>query len=111
MVDSLMSDAGIIRHRDKIKAIINNAKCYLKITETQSFSDYLWSLSPSGLAKIPQDNHPKTFADIPSNTECSDNMSKALKKDGFKFVGSTICYAFMQAVGMVNDHVAACDFR
>lgn len=111
MVDSLMTDAGIIRHRGKIKAIINNAKCYLKITETQAFSDYLWNLSPSGLAKIPQDNHPKIFADIPTNTEYSDNMSKVLKKDGFKFVGSTICYAFMQAVGMVNDHVAACDFR
>ena len=111
MVDSLMTDAGIIRHRGKIKAIINNAKCYLKITQTQAFSDYLWALSPSGLAKLPQDNHPKTFADIPSNTQYSEKMSKVLKKDGFKFVGSTICYAFMQAVGMVNDHVAACDFR
>ena len=111
MVDRLMTDAGIIRQRGKIKAIINNAKCYLKITQTQAFSDYLWNLSPSGLAKIPQDNHPKTFADIPTNTQYSDNMSKQLKKDGFKFVGSTICYAFMQAVGMVNDHVVACDFR
>ncbi|MGL5252060.1 MAG: DNA-3-methyladenine glycosylase I [Moraxella sp.] len=110
-VDQLMKDAGIIRHRGKIEAIINNANCYLNITRTQSFCDYLWALSPNGLAKIPLDNHPKTLADIPTKTDFSEKMSKRLKQDGFKFVGSTICYAFMQAVGMVNDHVAHCNFR
>lgn len=109
-VDELMQDAGIIRHRGKIEAIINNAKCYLKITENQPFSDYLWAMSPNGLAKQPQLNHPTTLADIPTKNDISDKMSKQLKKDGFKFVGTTICYAFMQAVGMVNDHVANCDF-
>lgn len=110
-VNELMKDAGIIRHRGKIEAIINNAKAYLKITENQTFSDYLWSMSSNGLAKLPVDNCPTELSQIPAKTDVSDNMSKKLKKDGFKFVGSTICYAFMQAVGMVNDHVADCDFR
>lgn len=109
-VDELMQDAGIIRHRGKIAAIINNAKCYLQITKTQSFSDYLWAMSPNGLAKQPLINEIRTLAELPINSEASHTMSKQLKKDGFKFVGSTICYAFMQAVGMVNDHVADCDY-
>lgn len=109
-VDSLMQDAGIIRHRGKIEAIVHNAKCYLKITQTQAFHDYLWSMSPTGTHE-PQINHPARPADIPTRTEASDAMSKQLKKDGFKFVGSTTCYAFMQAVGMVNDHVLPCDFK
>ncbi|MFW2176385.1 MULTISPECIES: DNA-3-methyladenine glycosylase I [unclassified Moraxella] len=108
-VDELMQDAGIIRHRGKIEAIITNAKAYLKIVETQPFHDYIWSMSPTG-TKQPLLNRPQNLADIPSKTEASDKMSKRLKKDGFKFVGSTICYAFMQAVGMVNDHVVDCDF-
>lgn len=109
-VDELMQDAGIIRNRLKIQAIINNAKCYLAITQTQSFSDYLWAMSPTGTTQ-PLLNYPVTLADVPAQTLASAAMSKQLKKDGFKFVGSTICYAFMQAVGMVNDHVADCDFR
>lgn len=109
-VDELMTDAGIIRHRGKINAIINNAKRYLEITKTQSFSDYLWAMSSTG-SKTPVDNCPTDFSQIPAKTDVSDKMSKRLKKDGFKFVGSTICYAFMQASGMVNDHVADCDFR
>lgn len=110
-INELMQDAGIIRHRGKIEAIITNAKMFLKITENQSFSDYLWAMSPNGLAKIPLDNHPSDLTQIPAKTDVSDKMSKQLKKDGFKFVGSTICYAFMQAVGMVNDHVLECEFR
>lgn len=109
-IDELMQDSGIIRHRGKIQAIIDNAKIFLKITENQSFSDYLWAMSPNGLAKQPLINQPKTLADIPTRSVFSDNMAKQLKKDGFKFLGSTTCYAFMQAVGMVNDHLADCDF-
>ncbi len=106
-VDELMMDAGIIRHRGKIEAIINNAKAYLNIVEKQPFSEYLWSMVGNHV----QDDCPANFADIPTRTDVSDQMAKQLKKDGFKFVGTTICYAFMQAVGMVNDHVMACDFR
>ncbi|MDO4449364.1 MAG: DNA-3-methyladenine glycosylase I [Moraxella sp.] len=110
-VDELMQNAGIIRHWGKIKAIIDNAKLYLQITQTQSFSDYLWAMSPNGLTKIPQDNKPKSLSDIPSSTEYSTKMAKQLKKDGFKFLGATTCYAFMQACGMVNDHLVDCEFR
>lgn len=109
-VEALMQDTGIIRNRLKINAIINNARCFLTITQSQSFSAYLWAMSPTG-STTPLINHPTTHADIPAHTPASDAMSKQLKKDGFKFVGSTICYAFMQAVGMVNDHVIDCDFR
>lgn len=105
-VDELMQDAGIIRHRGKIEAIINNAKAYLKITETQPFKEYLWNMVGNQI----QNNRPKDFADIPTRTGISDKIAKQLKKDGFKFVGTTICYAFMQGVGMVNDHVAGCEF-
>lgn len=105
-VDELMNDAGIIRHRGKIEAIINNAKIYLKITEKQPFSEYLWNMVDNKILE----NRPTDVTEISTHTELSDNMAKQLKKDGFKFVGTTICYAFMQAVGMVNDHVADCAF-
>lgn len=105
-VNELMLDTGIIRHRGKIEAIINNAKVYLKILDTQPFNEYLWNMAGNKI----QNNRPTNSIDIPTRTEVSDKMAKQLKKDGFKFVGTTICYAFMQAVGMVNDHVADCDF-
>lgn len=108
-VDELMLDAGIIRHRAKIIAIIDNAKAYLAIKQQQSFSDYLWGITtPDGK---PIDNRPAALSDIPAQTDVSVRLAKQLKKDGFKFVGATTCYAFMQAVGMVNDHVAECEFR
>lgn len=110
-IDELMQNTGIIRHRGKIKAIIANAKAYLNIIQHQSFCDYLWAMSPNGLNKIPQDNRPKTLSDIPSYSQHSLKMAKQLKKDGFCFVGATTCYAFMQAVGMVNDHLMTCQFR
>lgn len=110
-VDELMQNTGIIRHRGKICAIIDNARAYLTITKAQSFADYLWAMSPNGLAKIPQDNRCKSLSDVPSFTEYSLKMAKQLKKDGFKFVGATTCYAFMQACGMVNDHLLDCQFR
>ncbi|ELA08179.1 DNA-3-methyladenine glycosylase 1 [Moraxella macacae 0408225] len=113
-VDRLMQNDGIVRHRGKIEAIINNAKAYLAITKTQSFSDYLWQMSPNFVEnhqKQPLVNHFAHESEIPTKTVYADAMAKQLKKDGFKFVGATTCYAFMQAVGMVNDHVIACDFR
>ncbi len=107
-VDRLMLDAGIIRHRGKIQAIITNAQAWLKMEASgESFSEFIWSF----VGGEPQINDVKTLAEIPASTEVSDAMSKALKKRGFKFIGSTICYAFMQACGLVNDHVADCGCR
>ena len=108
-VDELMLDTGIIRHRAKIKAIIDNAKAYLAIKQQQRFSDYLWGITTADGKPI--DNCPAALSDIPAQTDVSVRLAKQLKKDGFKFVGATTCYAFMQAVGMVNDHVADCEFR
>ncbi|XVE18378.1 DNA-3-methyladenine glycosylase I [Moraxella sp. ZY200743] len=110
-INELMSNAGIIRHRLKIKAIIANAKAYLKIKENQSFNDYVWGIVACHQDRTPLINHPKTAEEIPTKTAASIALSKQLKKDGFKFVGPTICYAYMQACGMVNDHVADCDFK
>ena len=101
----LMLDSGIIRNRLKINAAINNAQAYLEIIEKEgSFSDYLWSFV-DGKVKV---NHWKNMSEVPATSPESDAMSKDLKKRGFKFVGSTICYAFMQAAGLVNDHVTTC---
>lgn len=104
-IAELMNDPGIIRNRLKIESIIRNAQVYMQICEEHgSFTDYLWSF-PGGEPTI---NHWKTRADVPATTLQSDEMSKALKKKGMKFVGSTICYAFMQASGMVDDHSLDC---
>jgi DNA-3-methyladenine glycosylase I len=101
----LMNNPGIVRNRQKIRAAIKNAQAYLAIQEELgSFSDYLWSF----VGGQPIQNEWKTLADFPAKTPESAAMSKALKKRGFSFVGPTICYAFMQAVGMVNDHVVDC---
>ena len=101
----LMQDAGIIRNRLKIESAINNAKQFLVMqTEYGSFSKFLWDF----VGGQPIQNHYKQHADIPAKTELSDKLSKTLKKQGFRFVGSTICYAYMQAVGLVNDHVTTC---
>lgn len=104
-VNELLADARIIRNRLKINAFIANAKAYLKIKENySSFSQYIWEFVDGE----PIQNKWHSHSEIPVNTEISIKMSKQLKKDGFKFVGPTICYAFMQAVGMVNDHVVDC---
>jgi DNA-3-methyladenine glycosylase I len=100
----LMHNAGIIRNRLKIESIFKNARAYLNLREQGiEFNEFLWGFS---------DGQPRIFArqggDIPTSDKVSDNMAKALKKAGFNFVGTTICYAFMQAVGMVNDHVVNC---
>lgn len=102
---ALLQDPGIIRNRLKIQSTITNAQAYLNIKETHgSFSDYLWQFVDGQ----PIINHWKKSSSVPAFTKQSDQLSKALKKDGFKFVGTTICYAFMQAVGMVNDHLTTC---
>jgi DNA-3-methyladenine glycosylase I len=104
-VERLMNDPGIIRNRQKIEATIGNARAYLSVLkEYGSFCDYIWGLagdSPKGPAWPEQKR-------VPSFTPQSEAMSKALVKRGFRFVGPTICYAFMQAAGMVNDHVGDC---
>lgn len=104
-VARLLADPGIIRNRLKVESAINNARCFLSIEESgRSFSDYLWSFVDGK----PVQNHYRTMQEIPATSPVSDRMSKVLKQDGFKFVGSTICYAHMQATGMVNDHVISC---
>ncbi len=109
-INELMNDEGIIRHRAKIQAIINNAKAYLVITQNQSFYEYIHQII-SQHDKFPKDNQPITQKDIPLSTVASHHLAKQLKKDGFSFVGATTCYAFMQAVGLVNDHFMDCEFR
>ncbi len=102
---NLMNDAGIVRNRLKIQSTIDNAKCFLQIqNEFGSFNRYIWKFT-GGKPKV---NRWRSLKQIPPRTVESDAMSKDLKKRGFRFVGSTICYAFMQATGMVNDHVAGC---
>lgn len=103
-VETLMQNPGIIRNRLKIQSIIRNANGFLKIEEKESFSDFLWQFT-GGKTLI---NRWDNFRDAPTKTAESIAMSKALKKAGFNFVGETICYAFMQAVGMVNDHEVNC---
>ena len=104
-VAELLQNAGIIRNRMKINAAIKNAKVFLEIQkEHGSFDHYIWQF----VNHKPIVNQFKDDSEIPATSEISDRMSKQLKKDGFSFVGSTICYAYMQATGMVNDHVTSC---
>lgn len=104
-IESLMADKGIIRNRRKIEAAVSNARAFLAIRdEMGDFGAFLWSF----VGGAPRRNAWKTISELPVATPESEAMSKALKKKGFKFVGPTICYAFMQAVGMVNDHLVDC---
>lgn len=104
-IDKLMNDAGIIRNKLKINAAVTNAKAYFNILDKyHSFDEYLWQFTDGRVKK----NKWETLKQIPPKTKESDAMSKQLIKDGFKFVGSTICYAHMQATGMVNDHIVSC---
>ena len=101
----LLADPGIIRHRGKIAASVTNAKAYLEIVAREgSFSKFLWA----AVDGKPRKNRPKNLKGVPAKTPESDALSKKLSKAGFKFVGSTSCYAFMQASGMVDDHVVGC---
>ena len=104
-VAQLLSDPGIVRNRLKIASAIKNARAYLTIVDSgRSFSDYIWQF----VGGRPMQNHWQTLEQVPVTTAESDAMSRTLKKAGFNFVGSTICYAFMQATGMVNDHLTRC---
>ena len=104
----LLQNENIIRNRLKIKSAAVNAKAYFEVSkEFGSFSNYLWQF----VEHQPIVNEWQTIKDVPAKTELSDKISKDLKKRGFKFVGSTIIYAFMQAVGMVNDHLVDCSYR
>lgn len=104
-IERLMQDAGIIRNGLKIKGTISNAIAFMETQkEFGSFSNYIWGFTDGN----PIDNNPKTLKDVPAVNEISDALSKDLKKRGFKFVGSTVVYAHMQATGMVNDHVEEC---
>ena len=103
-LDRLTVDPGIVRHRGKIDASVGNAKAWLALAEREDPVKFLWSFAGGK----PMVRRPRTLKDVPAQTVESAAMSKALSKLGFRFVGSTICYAFMQATGMVDDHVAGC---
>ncbi len=104
-VAELLADPGIIRNRAKVAAAIQNARSYLALTQTgRTFSEFLWGF----VGGRPIQNAWGSLSEVPAKTAQSDAMSKALSRAGFKFVGSTICYAFMQASGMVNDHLVTC---
>ncbi|PFN97730.1 DNA-3-methyladenine glycosylase I [Bacillus sp. AFS076308] len=104
-IAELLQNEGIVRNKLKINAVITNAKAFYSVVEEfGSFQTYIWSFVDGK----PIQNHFSEMSEVPATTEISDRLSKDLKKRGFKFVGSTICYAFMQAVGMVNDHITTC---
>ena len=103
-ITRLLQDPGIVRHRGKIEGTLRGAQAFLRIEAREGFSPFLWSFAPSPRPR------PATMAQVPGQTPESLAMSKALKAEGFNFVGPTITYAFMQAAGMVNDHIAACDW-
>jgi DNA-3-methyladenine glycosylase I len=104
-IQELLLDAGIIRNQLKIRAAVANAIAFMKVQEEfGTFSKYIWNFTDG----TPIDNKPKTLKDISSSTPLSDAISKDLKKRGFKFVGTTVVYAHMQATGMVNDHLESC---
>ena len=104
-IKKLLEDPGIVRNRLKVRSSVNNARCFLKIQEEfGSFSDYLWSFT----GNTPVVNAWGNLDQVPARTELSDRISKDMKKRGLSFVGSTIVYSFLQAVGVVNDHLTSC---
>ena len=103
-VERLMKDESIVRNCAKIEATIDNAKAYAKLSGRTSLKEFLWGFLDNG----PVQNRHKTMSDIPAETETSKRISKALKAEGFRFVGPTTVYAFMQSAGMVNDHLLSC---
>ena len=108
-VERLMQDQGIIRNRRKIESTISNARCFIKVQEEfGSFCAYLRSFLPGGERIV---NHWSSLSEVPASTDLSDRISKDMKKRGFKFFGTTICYAHLRAVGYVNDHLVSCSFR
>ncbi len=104
-IEELMQNSGIVRNRRKIESVVKNARAFLEVQkEFGSFDKYLWQFVNYKTIK----NRWENIKDVPSKTKESEKMSKDMKKRGFSFVGATICYAFMQAIGMVNDHVVTC---
>ena len=104
-IEALLSDSGIVRNRLKILSAVTNARAFLEVAgQFGSFDAFVWQF----VGGTPQANARRTLAEIPPRTAESDAMSRELRRRGFKFVGSTICYAFMQATGMVNDHLVTC---
>lgn len=101
-VARLLADPGIIRHRGKIEGTIRGAQAFLRIEEREGFAGFIWRHAP------PPKPRPKAMGEVPAQTEASVSLSKALKKEGFSFCGPTIVYAFMQASGLVNDHLESC---
>lgn len=107
-IDELLQNPGIIRNRLKINAAVSNAKAFLEIQkEFGSFDKFIWGY----VNGVPIVNHFKNMSEVPANTPLSDKISRDLKKRGFGFVGTTIIYSFMQAVGMVDDHLISCPFH
>src|SRR5574343_412897 len=106
--EELMQNSGIIRNRLKIEAAVSNAQAFIKVQEEfGSFANYIWGFTGGKVL----DNQPITMKDVPATTAESDAMDKDMKKRGFKFMGSTVCYANMQSIGMVNDHLTSCFTR
>ncbi|MBD3679704.1 MAG: DNA-3-methyladenine glycosylase I [Rhodobacteraceae bacterium] len=103
-ITRLLSDPGIVRHRGKIEAAIGNARAYLEIEGREGFSEFLWGR----VGGVPIQNAFNSMAEVPAETPLSRQVSKDLKSEGFRFCGPTITYAFMQATGMVNDHLTCC---
>jgi DNA-3-methyladenine glycosylase I len=104
-IDALLADPGIVRNRLKVRSAVTNARAFLAIEDQHgSFADYLWAWVDGN----PVVNHPRTLAELPTTTELSDRLSKDLKQQGLSFVGSTVVYSFLQAVGVVDDHLVTC---
>ena len=104
-IERLLQDAGIVRNRLKIASAISNARCFIELqNQYGSFSDYFWGF----VDDTPITNHWSSVAQIPASTELSDKISKDMKRRGFKFFGTTICYAHLQATGVINDHTTDC---
>ena len=104
-VEKILTDPGIVRNRQKVTSTVNNAKAFLRVQdEFGSFDAYVWRFVDG----TPVRGHRKRMSDLPASTPISDALSKDLRKRGFGFVGTTICYSFMQAVGLVDDHIMAC---
>ncbi len=104
-INKLLQNPEIVRNRLKVESAVSNARLFLDLREqTGSFSDYVWQF----VDHTPRQNRFRSLEQVPATTPASDRMCKTMKKDGFRFVGSTICYAYMQATGMVNDHLVSC---
>ncbi len=103
-IDRLMNDAGIVRNKLKIEATIDNAKAYLSLSSRQTLTHFMWNFLEAG----PIQNRLASIKDAPASTDLSKHISKALKAEGFRFVGPTTVYAFMQSAGMINDHLVSC---